>query len=161
MSLTEEDIDKIAERVLSKMNSGSDRADPPETFRNTWERARANRLAAKNAESDFVMEFFRDQAVGIFGYFVKWGRGIKEGIAVIASTQADFMFQARNMGRTKIPTNLVALVVFGVAIIAMFTVNPELLQGLGLFVTANQYLVVFVALIVLIAVYLWVRRRRK
>jgi len=159
VELSEEEVKALKELAASLKKAD---ADPSEASTEVKEREAGKSAVVKSHSimTERMLDGARAEIVGLLGAFPKWGVAVKEEVLARDNAQA-MILKGSSMFPRRIPWAMVTIVAMGISVIAMFTVNPELLQGLGLFVSANQFVVVFVALIALVGLYLWVRRRRK
>lgn len=124
--------------------------------------AEVQRLKTMVVMLERMLEAVRSELVGVLRGAINIDRMVDERVLVWSKTQRGLLNAIDKMHQNKYPPWLIAVMVLGVAVIALFAANPEYGQSLNQFMQnpQNQVFIVVAMLIAAGIVYLVVRRRK-
>jgi hypothetical protein len=126
------------------------------------ERIDAAQLLRRVRQLEMELADSRDEIKGVLESKISFKQALQRVVLATSEQCMGIDNAFKMMLKPKVPWNLIALVVIGVAIIGMFSANPQYVEGLGVYLSSQQNQM-FVALILLAIAgisYLYVRRRR-
>ena len=167
--MTERDDDfevDVVEVVETNKNKRNDIVPANRSFNDRssrYEDNDAGLIRQENIRNEEVLGDTRMEVIGLLKSRADFGKAVKEQLLFFSEQQMGIMNVIKNYGKSRVPYMYIGILIVIIAIIAMFSFQPEYAQMLsnGLSTLQGQVTLAVVLLIALIMVWFTFRSIRK